>query len=348
MLGSKAPRAFTLIELLVVIAIIALLIGILLPSLGSARREARAVKAAATLRNVNQGAASYTVESRKYPLAYTYASDDRGNWNFNDQRLGENGGTYGYIHWSWALFNSGNTPEAAFRSPAVQRGGAPATNPGPDPDNWEPGQENDNGNPAPAATPEDKQVKRVAFASNAAIIPRNKLVANNDNERKNRFVDPADISQTAGGDSRVIFATELRDGNDWRTVFSSREPTKSKSHRSISPFIGFTSGTDVYNQGNAPGGRSPFGYPDPDTRIWSLDDNRSGEFAIDNNQTDLNVVGRSHPGGDKKYGGTANFVFCDGHGERMTVRESIQKRLWGDRFYGLTGGNRVDMTNYVR
>ena len=58
--------AFTLIELLVVITIVALLVGILLPVLGSARRAAQQTACANNARQVGLSMAQYATDNKSF------------------------------------------------------------------------------------------------------------------------------------------------------------------------------------------------------------------------------------------------------------------------------------------
>ncbi|MEO0586344.1 MAG: prepilin-type N-terminal cleavage/methylation domain-containing protein [Planctomycetota bacterium] len=60
--SKTKPNAFTLIELLVVISIIALLIGILLPALGAARKTAEDVQCLSNQRQMIVGVTAYSLE----------------------------------------------------------------------------------------------------------------------------------------------------------------------------------------------------------------------------------------------------------------------------------------------
>ncbi len=336
---SRRVVGFTLIELLVVIAIIALLISILLPSLTRARDQAKAVKCGVGARNVGVGVINYIASNKKgtFPPSYVYPKDAKGNYDLMNQDPGR---PFGYLHWSWFLYGKGEVEKSAFECPKMENLGIPRTNPGKEQEDWDEKQVDDFGQTGPNDGIEDKQAPRMAYTANAAIMPRNKFTTNlSGGPRVNRLVSDAEIKKPG---STILLAEFLDNlipiGED------NGAGTLSKSHRPVQAFYHIGYGADEYQ---APPNQPGFYYGLPEDQVTFGVKPYREVRAFPNviggsNGPETNAVGRHHPGGDKVYGGTSTFLYVDGHVDRDTILNTMKRKQWGDRYYSLSGVNKIE------
>jgi hypothetical protein len=279
------------------------------------------------IRAVATGIMSMATDDRLYPPSYVYGADRTStSWRVEDQLGGHPIPANGYVHFSaWLIERGYVADEGTFTSLVAPRGGAPRTNPGPDLEDWELWQVNDIGGGPGSPIPHDRQAARMAFTANHAVMPRNKF--STFTPRKNEQVrHPGTGVPGPGGNqltraaevldpSRTCLLTEFHysDSAGWRTIASSRT---SKSHRPITPFLGRSAGQDVFGE-PASGDIPRFEYPE-ESDIAA--DGDVGPGAIEDPRTSINAMGS---------------VLL-----KRPV-ESVTERLWGERFYAITGRDDV-------
>lgn len=322
------------------------------PVVGGAARASRANVCMLNLGTIAAATNRFAIDSRQMPPSYVYGAGPNGTqWNLQDQQVSNPNPANGYVHWSGMLTSGGYTQgSAVYQCPDVPSGGAPNTNPGPVAADWDAGQVNDVGSGPAPALPNDRQAKRLAYTANAALMPRNKLVAGSTprhavlvgvNGKRGPVTRGAGTGTGIGDESagssgpindpsNTILMTEfgfLASGG-WSTIANTTSGLLMKSHRPVTPFVGMSSGTDVFNEPNSPT-IARFRYP------------TAGEIAplspgvLTSGNSELSAVGRHHAGG------TAFFSFTDAHVELSTVEATVSGRRWGDRFYSISGNNAV-------
>jgi prepilin-type N-terminal cleavage/methylation domain-containing protein/prepilin-type processing-associated H-X9-DG protein len=363
---TQTARGFTLVELLVVIGIIAVLVGVLLPTLAKARQSAYTVACAANLRSIGQGIANYLVDSKGvFPPSNFYKGFSYEN---GDQEPKEP--TNGYVHWSSFLYsrkdlpgaNAGTDsdpygPDTAFRSltgwsmfrcPALANGGLP-------PANTFPGNSDGLPNEITGAAPQpgdilDFQAPRLAYTINEMLCPRGIFEVPFDGRGNQRGYHFVKASQVRNSDE-IILASEL-----WGTQSTAATNSLIDGSTLVSNSRRPVNGISSLSKGVAPDKayQLPYGNNYVAATISNMNTDPEAQLVPGATvQTNLDYIGRNH--GTKKLGNVAgdprtgwdlrqsNFLFVDGHVATEHVSQTVYPiSQWGQE-YNLPG----DPTNYI-
>ena len=320
--------AFTLVELLVVIGIIAVLMGILLPSLSAAQEQARQIKCASNLRNIGNGINIYLAGNKQiYPPAYMYVGQTFGSTTADASK--------GYVHWSSYLYGEGAGGQGvagdSFKCPSFDNGGLPPTNP--PPGETDPGTEPD----YPGVV--DQQAPRMAYTVNEAVMPRNKFQAGFQGAvRPYRLVNAGMIRDSSGVILATEFSTDARLVSDDARSGSGSQVVK--SHRPVHGFfIARSGGASALDLDKAPA-LDPFRPGSGGGSYAPVDESKLSPEPKPGSGSNsrLDWVGRNH-GRAKTQDGwvmkNTNFLYVDGHVETKHVRDTVRPFQWGQRVYSL-------------
>lgn len=208
-----ALHGFTLIELLVVISIIALLVGILLPALGAARRTATVLKCTTQIRQLGLGNAAFETDHGHFVPSW---EKEGGGWT--DSYHARNS-------WKEALYDDGYVSAAeVFLCPIVADEGTPNPNDS-DPKHVEPYSNyrinHQLGGPMDGFTPEGSVYYHHPLSSDDVLRP-SKTVMFTDNTGYSGFLWGGSMIFVDWGHLQVSHLQSL--GNSW--YFSPWGPRK--------------------------------------------------------------------------------------------------------------------------